>query len=66
MAVFTKFTCGLALLPGVVAFHAISLQIDMLFMGKCNLPIGRIIFDHIFANTTDHQDGKDKTLRIPC
>jgi hypothetical protein len=31
----------------------------MLLMGKGNLPIRRIVFDHIFCkNTTHHQEGK--------
>ena len=59
MAVFAKFASGFALLPGMVAFHTINLQIDMLLMGKGNLPIRRIVFNHIFCkNTTHHQEGK--------
>jgi len=67
VALFALLTSGLALLPGVVAFQAIDLQcFRMLLMGKCHLPVGRIIFNHILCEkTTDHEDGEHETCNDP-
>jgi len=67
MAVFAKLARGLAFLPGVVALQTIDLQcFRMLLMGEFHLPVGRIIFNHIFCKeATDHEAGEHETCNDP-
>jgi hypothetical protein len=66
MAVFAQFPAGFALLPGMVALHAIDfVRLGVFLMGEGHFPIGNIEGNRIFLSESpcDHQDGEQKTCK---
>ena len=68
MAVNTQFASGLALLPGMVAFHTVDLQcLGMQLVVERHFPKRSIKRDHIFSSKDagNHQDGEQETCKDP-
>jgi hypothetical protein len=68
VAVSAQLPSGLALLPGMVALHAIDFVcFRMLFMGKRHFSIRNIEGNNVFLSksTSYHQDGEQETCKNP-
>jgi len=68
MAVNTQFAGGIALLPGMVAFHTVDLQrLGMHFVVERHFPVGNVKRDHILGSkdARNHQDGEQETCEDP-